>query len=220
MRIDQGQAISGPEAERLRGQFEACAGSFERALKALKISDEPKQKSDFEALAEKFESWTKNSTFGEKQKLKNLDQVEEILDEIPEPKVPEMFAMATEAEAELARIANLLKNINGLKESLKTLETRPKIDEMERLVNVQRNIKMKENRWKIVRKNLKIGAKILSDFESVFEVLERDGRHFETVLNLGGDLPSKFLQVLHISFYFYYNPEAISVILCLVNKGN
>ena len=196
-KIDPGRQISEQEVERLRGQFEACTSSFERALKALKLNDEAKQRSEFEKLSEKLKSLTPATSFGENRKLTSLDEIEELLDEIPDPEIPELFGTATEAETELARIEIQLEQIRLIRERLRALETSPKIDEMEKLVNVQRSLKKKENRLKNVSKKFKFGAKILSDFESDFEDLDRDGRKFENVLSLGGDLAPIFLQVCH-----------------------
>lgn len=201
-KLDRGQDVSRQEAERLQGQFEACTSSFERALKALKVKDEAKQRSEFEDFSKKFETTTSATltsatSYGEKQKPKNLDELEETVDDIPETGSPKLFSTSDEAETEAARIELLLEKLDDLMTSLRALETRPKIDQMEKLVNVQRTIKTKENLLKIDLKNSKIGAKILSDFESDFEDLERDGRNFETLLKLSGDLPTKFLQVIY-----------------------
>ena len=166
-------------------------------MKALKLNDEAKQRSEFEKLSEKLKSLTPATSFGENRKLTSLDEIEELLDEIPDPEIPELFGTAAEAETELARIEIQLEQVWLIRERLRALETRPKIDEMEKLVNVQRSLKKKENRLKNVSKKFKFGAKILSDFESDFEDLEEEGRKFENVLSLGGDLAPIFLQVRH-----------------------
>jgi len=208
-RMKPGQDMSRDGLERLEDDFKNCSENFGKAFEALDVGDREGEKSKFDKFVKDFDSFLKNQEKifkdFEKTSFENLDQIEtgvdEIeVDEIVRPEKPKTFSASRDMEAEIVHLETKIDRLKILQTGLKNIEIEPKIDQIDKLAKIQRNINSKLEALKNIINRLKEDQEKLIDFESNFGDFESNFDRWSQVFNTEGAVTRPVAKVNQVAF--------------------